>query len=179
MRDGMTLPGAIFLIFCFDVLFSFASLFLVSLTAFRLWLHHRLVTDWPFRAHCYCSRHILDSKSLRLCCMLFVRVRKDSSSRVHRWEFWDREVSGFSPQALCSMVFLRRECLHWNSMPNATPRERRSRRLSWRKRQLQAWRWPPTRGHRSPPSPLRRTPCTSSTATGNWHLHLYLYCLLL
>ena len=39
-RDGVTLPGTIFLIFCFDVLFFSASLFLVSLTAFRLWLHH-------------------------------------------------------------------------------------------------------------------------------------------
>ena len=61
----------------------------------------------------------------------------------------------------------------------ATPREMQRWRLSWRKRQLQAWRWPPTRGHRSPPSPPRRTPCTSSTATGNWHLHMYLNSLLL
>ena len=60
-----------------------------------------------------------------------------------------------------------------------TPRERRRSTLSWRKSQLQAWRWPRTCGHRSPPSPLRRTPCTSSTATGNWHLHLYFYSLLL
>ena len=168
-RDGVTLPGTIFLIFYFDVLFSSASLFLVSLTAFRLWLHH---------ASCRLTVCPLSTSRSR---MLFFSRREGSSVksclqlRVLRLRSqWFLATSALQ-HGVSSKIMSPLELL----AKRATPRERRRWRLSWRKRQLQAWRWPPTCGHRSPPSPPRRTPCTSSTATENWHLHLYLYSLLL
>ena len=109
------LPDLLF--WCF---FSSASLFLVSLTAFRLpWLHQasyrRAVC--PLFVPDIISTHKKSPDSVACCFFASGRLIRKVVFAAESSEIAKSVVSRH--KRLCSMVFLRRECLHRNSLLNA------------------------------------------------------------